>query len=278
MSKEASMSAVPAGRNTNPAWRSIVELGDRYEWVDQTVRLKTHEHRSSASPASKKHSALHLWLIRFVYADQNRSRTIARGLAPILARLDEADAWGVNIGAGDTSLHPKLLNLDVNALPSVHMVCACHDLPIRSGALACAISQEVLEHIPDPDACVREVERVIAPGGLFYLQVPFMIGYHPAPNDYWRFTRQGIAELLSKDKWEIVDHDVVLEGATGFYRIAVEFVADLFAVIHRRLYRAAKAIAALVLWPIKLLDPIMRRSPERDRIPGGYWVLARRRT
>ena len=271
------MTAVHSGSDPVPAWRSVVDLSDRFEWVDGSVRLKSIERRTTSSASGKAPSALQRWLVRFIYADQNSSRTVSRGLAPVLARLDDASAWGVNLGAGDTTLHSRLLNLDIYDGPGVHFVCRGDDLPLRSAARACVLRQEVLEHVPDPDACVREVERVLAPGGLFYLQLPFIIGYHPGPNDYWRFTREGIRELLAKERWEIIDSDVVLEGASGFYRIAVEFVAVLVAAISRRLYRPAKAATAIALWPIKLLDPIMRRSPERDRIPGGYWVLARRR-
>src|SRR5205085_186312 len=64
--------------------------------------------------------------------------------------------------------------------------------------------------------------------------------------------------------------------AFGFYRIAVEFFAILAALISNRLYLAAKGAAALLLYPIKWLDPLMQRSPAADRICGGYYVIARK--
>lgn len=45
-------------------------------------------------------------------------------------------------------------------------------LPFRDGAFRAALANCVLEHIPDLDAVLAEVRRVLVPGGLFFLTVP----------------------------------------------------------------------------------------------------------
>jgi SAM-dependent methyltransferase len=45
-------------------------------------------------------------------------------------------------------------------------------LPFASGAFATAYSNCVLEHVPDLDAALREIHRVLRPGGRLYLTVP----------------------------------------------------------------------------------------------------------
>lgn len=45
-------------------------------------------------------------------------------------------------------------------------------LPFDAGTFATVYSTSVLEHIPDLDAGLREVHRVLAPGGVLYLTVP----------------------------------------------------------------------------------------------------------
>ncbi len=54
----------------------------------------------------------------------------------------------------------------------------------------------VLEHIDDVHAAVREVWRLLRPGGWFVVGVPFMQGVHRAPMDFWRFTEFGLRWLL----------------------------------------------------------------------------------
>lgn len=136
------------------------------------------------------------------------------------------------------------------------------------------ISQEVLEHVPNPWAVVSEVCRVLKPGGCFFCQVPFIIGYHPGPHDFWRFSKEGIQRLFQSHDWTIRTLEISLGPGSGFYRIAVEYVAIIASVVHPKLYLPAKASAAVLLAPLKLADSVTHICPERDRIPGGYFCVA----
>jgi ubiquinone/menaquinone biosynthesis C-methylase UbiE len=54
----------------------------------------------------------------------------------------------------------------------------------------------VLEHVDDCHAAVRECFRVLKPGGVFLVGVPFQQKIHRAPQDFWRFTMYGVRYLL----------------------------------------------------------------------------------
>lgn len=47
------------------------------------------------------------------------------------------------------------------------------DLPLRSAVADIVICYHVLEHIPDDAAAIRELHRVLSPGGVAFVQVPF---------------------------------------------------------------------------------------------------------
>jgi hypothetical protein len=123
---------------------------------------------------------------------------------------------------------------------------------------------------------MREMRRVLKHGGLIYCQLPFVIGYHPGPTDFWRFTREGIRELVDQAGLRCYDIKVAAGTGTAFYRIAVEFIAILVSRFATSLYLPAKGALALLLYPLKWLDPVLAGSARSDRIPGGYLIVAGR--
>ena len=119
-------------------------------------------------------------------------------------------------------------------------------------------------------------QRVLKRGGFLYLQVPFVIGYHPGPTDFWRFTKEGVREILARSGLECVEIRVAVGGGTGFYRILVEFAATLASRISARLYFPVKAGSAILCFPLKWLDRFLITGPQCDRIAGGYLAIARK--
>ncbi len=206
---------------------------------------------------------------------QNNSPVIARALERVYAELSEP-AFGLNLGSGFLRLHPRLIAMDLEPRDEVDLSADAHRLPFGDGTLAAVVSQEVFEHLEDPVAAMAEVARVLGPGGLLYLQVPFVIGYHPGPTDLWRFSREGIRRLVEDAGLDVEELDVAVGSGTGMFRISVEFAAVLGGVLGELPYKLAKGGAALVLKPMTWLDPVLDRSSGRDRIPGGYYVLARK--
>ena len=121
------------------------------------------------------------------------------------------------------------------------------------------------------------MKRVLRRGGILYCQVPFTIGYHPGPTDFWRFTIQGIRELVQREGLEVQQLDIAVGPGTGFYRIAVEFIATGASRLWPSLYFPFKALMALFLYPFKWYDSFLIKAPQKDRIAGGYFVICRRR-
>lgn len=257
--------------NDLPEWNHLV--ADHADWAWRNRRL-THKDASNDDSAPRPVSALHRLIVRYVYATHNDSAKVTRKLNELLRDLTTPENWGLNIGAGGTQLHPKLLNLDIYAGEHVQVVARGQALPFKDNSLKLIVSQEVIEHLPDPQWTIREAHRVLAVGGRFYCQVPFIIGYHPGPHDYWRFTKEGIAQLFADSGWKVREVDTSVGFGTGAYRIAVECFAVAFSVLGQPFYLPAKGLGAALFLPIKLLDLVSDFSAQRDRIPGGYFCVA----
>lgn len=111
---------------------------------------------------------------------------------PVLAAALPAAGFGLDIGCGDghltkllrelagadwrlVGIDPDLAEADLGRRSGqyerVH-ACGADRIPEPAGAFDFAFANSVLEHIPDVPPCLREVARVLKPGGLFAATVP----------------------------------------------------------------------------------------------------------
>lgn len=73
------------------------------------------------------------------------------------------------------------------------------ELPTEHFALAICCS--VLEHVNRPWVFAEHLTRILRPGGVLYISVPWVWRYHPYPDDYFRFSWRGIMELFPEFDW-----------------------------------------------------------------------------
>lgn len=66
---------------------------------------------------------------------------------------------------------------------------------VRFGTIFCL---SVLGHCEDPFLVANNLTSLLKPGGQICLSVPFALGFHGYPSDYWRFTHEGIKKLFPK--------------------------------------------------------------------------------
>ncbi len=52
---------------------------------------------------------------------------------------------------------------------------------------------------------IGEIKRVLKAGGICLITVPFLISYHPKPDDFFRFTERGAKYLLEKQNFQIIE-------------------------------------------------------------------------
>ena len=70
----------------------------------------------------------------------------------------------------------------------------------RFGAIFCL---SVLEHCDNPFKMAENLSLLLKPGGMICIGVPFSWQIHGYPNDYWRFTPEGIKKLFPSIKFDM---------------------------------------------------------------------------
>jgi SAM-dependent methyltransferase len=75
-----------------------------------------------------------------------------------------------------------------------------HNAAIPDARFDMVVCTEVLEHTLQPFDAVREIHRVLKPGGQLFLSVPFNFRIHGPLPDCWRFTEHGLRAILGAFK------------------------------------------------------------------------------
>ena len=81
-----------------------------------------------------------------------------------------------------------------------------HTFPFDSESFDSLVCSQVLEHVFTPLEFVRELHRVLRPGGALLLTVPFVWDEHEQPYDCARYTSFGLRALMTEAGFEIVEH------------------------------------------------------------------------
>lgn len=72
------------------------------------------------------------------------------------------------------------------------------NMPLENESFDTVLSAEVLEHVPDPEKALREIHRVLKPGGKLVMSIPHLMYLHNEPHDFYRYTKYGLRTLLER--------------------------------------------------------------------------------
>ena len=130
-------------------------------------------------------------------------------------------------------------------------------LPLRDASMDAVLCMVVLEHTRKPGEVLKEFARVLKPGGICTLVLPFLWEEHQVPHDYFRFTRYGIRSLLEELPFKVE----LLEPMGGFFRVCSRRCFNLLGLFQggwRWLVFAALAPFFGFLFPLMLhfMDPL----------------------
>jgi SAM-dependent methyltransferase len=79
----------------------------------------------------------------------------------------------------------------------------CSSTPARTFDVV--ICEQVLEHVVDPWRAAETLRLLCRPGGHLVVTTPFLIKVHREPQDYWRFTPEGLRILLERAGLECLE-------------------------------------------------------------------------
>lgn len=114
------------------------------------------------------------------------------------------------------------------------------------------LSIQVLEHVPDYTFYLQEANRVLKPGGLLFISTHGWWTHHPFPNDYWRWTREGLEKIIDESSFEIIDSDWIISMLAYSCQLRIQTLKGV-------LENKGKLVNYLLLKPVSAVYQQMMR-------------------
>ena len=184
-------------------------------------------------------------------------------------------------GQAETSLDliqpgVKLISVDIDPAAKPDILADAHDLHMIPDNTADGVfTSSVLEHVRDPWKVVAEIERILKPGGLVFIGVPFMFPFHGDPDDFWRFSYKGVDLLCAR--FEKVASGFGRGPASCMTHLMVHYLAMLFSFNSKFAYGVLIDVFKWSLFWTKYADRWLIRHPMAHIIHAGVWFIGRKR-
>jgi SAM-dependent methyltransferase len=143
-----------------------------------------------------------------------RGKTIGRILLNQILREHVGALQGTVLDiAGGSSSYERYVDLRAAKLVTtnidpVRRPMVVHDfntpLPFENESMDSVLTINSLYIVRDPAALAREVQRVLKPSGSWYVISPFVFGVTTEPEDYERFTDDGLRRIMNSASLEVV--------------------------------------------------------------------------
>jgi SAM-dependent methyltransferase len=206
---------------------------------------------------------------KFYYFLINYISPVHSNPQPLKKFLDSEDGLIFNIGSGNSPRKLGIINVDMMDYDNVDIVCDIHSLPFKDGSVDAILNIAVLEHVKSPQLVLKEIHRVLKPGGKVFSVIPFMQPFHASPNDFQRFTLPGI-EFLHSD-FEKFDSGVYSGPISGALWVVQECISSLFSFGSPMLRNLITILLMIFTCPIKFLDIFAAKFKTAQNLASNFY-------
>jgi SAM-dependent methyltransferase len=169
----------------------------------------------------------------------------------------------------------RLICLDIEPGPGVDLVADAHHLEmLPDNSIDCVIAVSALEHMATPWQVVAEVYRVMKPGGMVYLNTPFVFPFHADPDDFYRFSHHGLRKLCNK--FDCLESGFNRGPASTMTHLLIHFMAILFSFNQKFLYGIWVDLFTWPLFWIKYFDHVIGHYKQAYIIHSGAFFIGRK--
>ena len=159
--------------------------------------------------------------------------------------------------------------------PKIDIICDIASIPEPNESFDAILCTEVLEHLPEPIAALKEFYRLLKSNGVLVLTAPFCSMTHMAPYHYYSGFNRYFYEKHLKE--------------IGYSKILIQTSGNYFQYLAQEIYRSihiieqydASKFTFIELWARKIMLKALQRISKNakdssDLLTYGYFVIARK--
>jgi SAM-dependent methyltransferase len=126
--------------------------------------------------------------------------------------------------------------------------------PFPDRSFDAVICNQVLEHVFEPQAFVREIARVLKHRGRLLLTVPFVWDEHEQPRDFGRYSSFGLRALLAAGGFEVIEQRKTAADVRTLFQL---WNGYLYKVTATRSAYANLLITLVLMAPFNVLGSVL---------------------
>ena len=134
-------------------------------------------------------------------------------------------------------------------------------IPFEDKSFDSILSNQVFEHVFNPNQFLKEINRVTKVGGKFLITVPFVWDEHEQPYDYARYSSFGLKHILAENGFEIIEHRKSNNGIEVIFQLINDY---LYKVIMTENAYFNLLIIILFMAPINMTGLILSKLLPRN--------------
>jgi SAM-dependent methyltransferase len=157
----------------------------------------------------------------------------------------------------------KVSQLDRKPLPHVDVVADAESLSevVPEGSYDYVVSTSMLEHTLHPWKVLEEVHKVLRPGGILYLSVPWMFPLHGEPHDYYRFSLPCLKGLTRDAGFIEIESGSEYSPHAALQTFLRTYLSEALSFNRSMAFYSLQFLTSWLLYPLGLLEGALRLGP-----------------
>lgn len=175
----------------------------------------------------------------------------------------------LNAGSAGARPSTRCINVDIQSKPGVDLVADIHDLPpLYEAQFEAIVCNAVLQYCKDPHKVASEFKRVLKPGGLLFVDAPWVQPFCPDTPDLFRFSEDALRMIFAD--FEILALGPSIRPGSAFLYLGHDIAGS--ATGNRYVDFVLRGLVTLALSPFAWL-----RTAEESKTCGAFYLIGRKK-